>query len=163
MNEINEHLWSGIIHRSETGETRKEDNVDFLDRENFYHWMLDHYSCISQNFKSSTKRFGGNGMSGFPILTVWNKTYYIILKYKDDDLIGIYMDVDENTFKNMFQGKEQDFDLKFNWTTTGNLGFALGITNKNNDYANSVVIEFIKYMTERFDGTNEKTCLLKKK
>lgn len=27
---INEHLWSGIIHRSETGETRKEDDVNLI-------------------------------------------------------------------------------------------------------------------------------------
>lgn len=43
MKELTEHLWSGIIHRSETGETRKEDNVDLLDWEQFEDYLNDHY------------------------------------------------------------------------------------------------------------------------
>ena len=43
MSRLNEHLWSGIIHRSETGESRKEDDVDLLDIDQFQEYLNDHY------------------------------------------------------------------------------------------------------------------------
>ncbi len=43
MNKLNEHLWSGIIHRSETGETRKEDDVNLLDVNGFIDYLTSHY------------------------------------------------------------------------------------------------------------------------
>ena len=44
MNRLNEHLWSGIIHRSETGEVRKEDDVDFLDMEELLDYIRERYT-----------------------------------------------------------------------------------------------------------------------
>ena len=44
---VNEHLWSGIIHRSETGEVRKEDDVNILSKKDFYDYILDHYTFPS--------------------------------------------------------------------------------------------------------------------
>ena len=44
---INEHLWSGIIHRSETGETRKEDDVNLItDVEEWVEYLEEHYSGL---------------------------------------------------------------------------------------------------------------------
>jgi hypothetical protein len=43
MRRLTEHLWSGIIHRSETGETRKEDDVDLLDIDEFFDYLNNHY------------------------------------------------------------------------------------------------------------------------
>jgi hypothetical protein len=48
MNRLNEHLWSGIIHRSETGEVRKEDDVDFLDMEELLEYIQERYiDCLN--------------------------------------------------------------------------------------------------------------------
>ena len=44
MNRLNEHLWSGIIHRSETGEVRKEDDVNFLDMEELLEYIRERYT-----------------------------------------------------------------------------------------------------------------------
>ena len=49
MGRLNEHLWSGIIHRSETGEVRKEDDVDLLDIEQFQEYLNDHYEIFGRN------------------------------------------------------------------------------------------------------------------
>lgn len=46
---LTEHLWSGIIHRSETGETRKEDSVDLLDLKGFTEYIQNHYEIPSTN------------------------------------------------------------------------------------------------------------------
>ena len=43
MSKLNEHLWSGIIHRSETGEERKEYNVDLLDCEELFEYVKRKY------------------------------------------------------------------------------------------------------------------------
>ena len=43
MRRMNEHLWSGIIHRSETGETRKEDDINLLDSDGLFEYIIDHY------------------------------------------------------------------------------------------------------------------------
>lgn len=40
---INEHLWSRIIHRSETGESRKEDDINLLDVDGFRDYLTNHY------------------------------------------------------------------------------------------------------------------------
>lgn len=40
---LNEHLWSGIIHRSETGEERKEDDVNLLDNKGLYKYLKKRY------------------------------------------------------------------------------------------------------------------------
>jgi hypothetical protein len=43
MGKLNEHLWSGIIHRSETGESRKENDVDFLDMNSLLDYIQKRY------------------------------------------------------------------------------------------------------------------------
>jgi hypothetical protein len=43
---VNEHLWSGIIRRSETGEVRKEDDVDLLDKSELVDYIERNYKCI---------------------------------------------------------------------------------------------------------------------
>ena len=43
MRGLTEHLWSGIIHRSETGKPRKEDDVDLLDICEFFDYLNNHY------------------------------------------------------------------------------------------------------------------------
>ena len=48
--ELTEHLWSGIIHRSETGEVRKEDDVNILSKKDFYDYILDHYDFPSNKY-----------------------------------------------------------------------------------------------------------------
>jgi hypothetical protein len=41
---INEHLWSGIIHRSETGEVRKEDDVNLFDLLQLVEYLENKYN-----------------------------------------------------------------------------------------------------------------------
>lgn len=41
---INEHLWSGIIHRSETGEDRKENDVNLFDLIQFVEYLENRYN-----------------------------------------------------------------------------------------------------------------------
>lgn len=61
---INEHLWSGIIHRSETGEERKEDNVNLLDFDGLYNYLNKHYKSKdnAKLFKQIRSLFKQNGI-----------------------------------------------------------------------------------------------------
>lgn len=58
MSKLNEHLWSGIIHRSETGEERKEDSVDSLDLRGLLDYIDENYE--SPWYCSIFKKRDGN-------------------------------------------------------------------------------------------------------
>lgn len=52
---LNEHLWSGIIHRSETGEVRKEDDIDLLDINEFLDYLTRNYDLYPElNYKNTS-------------------------------------------------------------------------------------------------------------
>ena len=85
--ELTEHLWSGIIHRSETGEVRKEDDVNLLDKEGLFNYILKHYNFPSNQFyvfRNAHMAFG---------LTTKNLTDYIInyYEYKSYEYVTIVM------------------------------------------------------------------------
>jgi hypothetical protein len=54
---LNEHLWSGIIHRSETGEERKEDDVNLLDFDGLCDYLNKQYKSKDNTelFKQESK------------------------------------------------------------------------------------------------------------
>lgn len=62
MSKMNEHLWSGIIHRSETGETRKEDSVDFLDRDELVDYICNNYEFDQSLGHCNIARVDSKGM-----------------------------------------------------------------------------------------------------
>ena len=91
MKELYEHLWCGIIHRSETGEVRKEDDVNLLSKEEFYDYILDHY-----NFPDLGKSIYSYSKYAMAFALVKNMGYSITYYYDDDTVCAqIYRPTDK--------------------------------------------------------------------
>lgn len=73
MKKLTEHLWSGIIRRSETGEDRKEDDVNVLDWESFKEYMNDRYVVYGE--KPCKSYISGKSL----ILSINNHSSYGVL------------------------------------------------------------------------------------
>ena len=72
---INEHLWSGIIHRSETGEVRKENDLDSItDHYEFKDYLNDHFNGFIYNSAE------GQEEKSVDICLYTTSTLYSILK-----------------------------------------------------------------------------------
>lgn len=97
---MNEHLWSGIIHRSETGEERKEDDINVLDLEGFKEWLKKHYINPNDKYKIQLEMYADDSVSvpltsfGFKESSFLNIELRfnegenkIVMKNYDDDLI----------------------------------------------------------------------------
>lgn len=72
---INEHLWSGIIHRSETGEVRKEDDLNSItDRYEFKDYLNNCYAGFIYNSAE------GQEEKSVDVCLYMTSTLYSILK-----------------------------------------------------------------------------------
>lgn len=122
MSKLNEHLWSGIIHRSETGEVRKENDLDSItDRYEFKDYLNDHFNGFIYNSAEGEKE--GSVDVGLYLSSTLNSPrsiyfhYYMYsnrftIEYKfSDSLIyapmgETYEDFNTNTlFSKEFKGK----------------------------------------------------------
>lgn len=81
MRRITEHLWSGIIHRSETGKPRKEDDVDLLDICEFFDYLNNHYEYDQSQGECMWGFFGmGDDRYGLDITANIGK-HLIVMRY----------------------------------------------------------------------------------
>ena len=49
LSEITESIWSDIQDRSSGDTVRKEDDVNLLDRDGFYNYIMEHYKTVTED------------------------------------------------------------------------------------------------------------------
>ena len=99
LSKITESIWSDIQDRSSGDKIRKEDNVNLLDRDGFYDYLVNHYEelypehCMIHNFKQSD-------MIVIPMLSSKYGRYFnlIIWKVNEPEYTFITLS-DENPFR----------------------------------------------------------------
>ena len=152
MSRLNEHLWSGIIHRSETGESRKEDDVDLLDIDQFQEYLNDHYDITYYGKVVAT------GIDGvYAIRLAVNGDYNALLKLKSKKWYLIILCHPNIERKRTFLSKE--IKNKYVNKIEDDGGFLATITYEINLQTNKDVLHFIDdfiKMPKPDDFDNEK-------
>ena len=49
LSEITESIWSDMQDRSSGDKIRKEDDVNLLDRDGFYNYIMEHYKTVTED------------------------------------------------------------------------------------------------------------------
>ena len=150
LSQINEHLWSGIIKRSETGEVRKEDDVDLLDIDQFQEYLNDHYDITYYGNVVATSWV-------YAIRLAVNGDYNALLKLKSKKwylIISCHPNIER---KRTFLSKE--IKNKYVNEIEDDGGFLATITYEINLQSNKDVLHFIDdfiKMPKPDDFDNEK-------
>ena len=150
LSQINEHLWSGIIKRSETGEVRKEDDVDLLDIDQFQEYLNDHYDITYYGNVVATSWV-------YAIRLAVNGDYNALLKLKSKKwylIISCHPNIER---KRTFLSKE--IKNKYVNKIEDDGGFLATITYEINLQSNKDVLHFIDdfiKMPKPDDFDNEK-------
>ena len=73
LSEITESIWSDMQDRSSGDKIRKEDDINLLDRDGFYNYIMEHYKTVTEDVTGP----------------------YAIINYKNEDYIRIPILEDE--------------------------------------------------------------------
>jgi hypothetical protein len=161
---LNEHLWSGIIRRSETGEARKEDDIDLLDINEFRDYLTRNYVLYPKlRYKNTAiviDLYTGIDDSDYNYISFCYKmnseNSFIDIGTVYDDYIAINADIKIflNRCTDEFK-KKYNIELNKDFYNYQKIQFDINKLMKNTDCIH-FLDDYIKMMGSRYCGISKK-------
>lgn len=136
---VNEHLWSSIIYRSETGTRRKEDNLDLLDITDFFQYIYNNYTFDASCGPCDMNYLDDDGIilrgylkkSKIFLMYVYNKSLTLVTGYEQ-----IALELDFGDLKTSGLVGDSDIEIK--------------ILDKDDKCSNNLVIDVLDKLIDKY-------------
>ena len=143
LSKITESIWSDIQDRSAGDTVRKEDDINFLDRDGLCDYIYDLYKQIAlrplplKSYTSPTRTY-----FSIPIFRTSNIVYRLTCTFDNDKISNITLMAIDTDVKDFKQALIDNFDV-----TIRDNG-SLKITDKEGKVSNQVCMDLIKTIVE---------------